>query len=130
MNVSVVAIIPVIFNVPVTLLVPIRPPQNISTVTLNTTVIAISWNKVNEFFNHGRLRGYIVFYSKNKTVNERWSNITMPPSVAHAILTNLTAFTDYKIAVAGFTGTGVGNRSSEIHETTVEQGKDVHLFFL
>ncbi|XP_028409645.1 uncharacterized protein LOC114532360 [Dendronephthya gigantea] len=86
--------------------VPSSYPFNLSLTVLNTSALTVSWKPINEDLWHGMPLGYVIFC--NNSNEER--NFTVTLSNLEFTVTNLTAFTFYDLAVAGYTRKGLGPR--------------------
>ncbi|XP_074628437.1 uncharacterized protein LOC141886246 isoform X3 [Acropora palmata] len=107
--------------------IPSQAPINLLALNKTSpTKITVRWNPIpDEFYVHGILRGYRVFYKAIATANEKLDdgviqtrNVAVNSSTLAVVLENLSAFTRYEIEVLAFTIKGNGVRSNAIRADT------------
>ena len=111
------------------LLVPSKPPANLSGNNLTSTSIVIRWNPISPRYVHGILLGYKVSYTTADTRNSRkWNESVVNQSATSAVITNLRKFTKYMVSVEGFTSKGSGIESKCVAVTTDEDSKLITVY--
>ena len=104
-------------------LVPSQAPINVLALNKTSpTKIIVRWNPIpDEFYIHGILRGYRVFYKAIATANKKLDdgviqtrNVAVNSFTLAVVLENLSAFTRYEIEVLAFTIKGNGVRSNAV----------------
>ncbi|XP_068688561.1 uncharacterized protein [Montipora foliosa] len=105
---------------------PSQPPINVRAPNKTSpTKITVQWNPIpDNFYVHGILRGYKVFYTAIATANKKHDEvmetkeIILNSSTRFIVLKNLSVFTRYEIEVLAFTAKGDGVRSDAIRADT------------
>jgi len=100
--------------------VPSAPPQNVTTMVINSTSISVYWDPPPLDDQNGVITGYTVIIT-----NINRTSISMTISVTNTSYTaiNLEEFEVYHIQVAAMTAIGLGPFSDVIRSQTFEDGK-------
>ena len=94
---------------PVIFLVPDRPPSEISTSSLGSSIIELKWSPVPPEYANGKVLGYKVITSGgNGTLGK---NRTITTTRTFYNIEKLTPSTNYSFQVLAFTAKGDGARS-------------------
>ena len=113
---------------------PTGEPQNLILKALDSTIIAVSWEKPAEDKRHGRINGYMIKYKKTQDENE-WHPIGIDASETTLEIAHLEAYTVYDIQVFAKNKKGPGpaaekeirtlaGQPSPAHKPTVSNGED------
>lgn len=106
------------------MLVPSRPPANVTGYNITSTCIRVQWEQIPTRYVHGILLGYKVSFIATDCGNQRpWNETTVSPSTTSAVITNLRKYTKYMVSVEGFTIKGSGQHSKCVAITTAEDSK-------
>ncbi|KAL9976279.1 hypothetical protein ACROYT_G013562 [Oculina patagonica] len=90
--------------------VPDRPPTNITTHSLATDVIQVSWKPVPSEYTNGKVLGYNVLYKEIDDLSPANSSLVSPEET-HLKIKGLKANTNYSFQVLAFTAKGNGAKS-------------------
>lgn len=106
------------------ILVPSRPPANVTGNNVTSTSIEVRWNPIPPRYVHGILLGYKISFIATDSGNKRpWNESAVNQSTTSAVITNLRKFTKYMVSVEGFTSKGSGIESKSVAITTAEDSK-------
>ena len=100
---------------------PSAPPQNVTTIVINSTAMLISWNPPSFPDQNGDIIGYqLMITNQNRTTSSPIVvNITNTTSY---IATMLEEFEVYNIEIAARTLVGLGPFSDSVSNQTLEDG--------
>lgn len=106
------------------LLVPSKPPANVTGNNLTSTSIEVRWNLISPRFTHGIILGYKVSYLATDLGNNRkWNESVVNQSTTSVVISDLRKFTTYMVSVEGLTSKGSGIESKCVEITTAEDSK-------
>jgi len=109
------------FNI-ITIAGPSAPPQNVTTLVINSTSISVFWNPPPFDDQNGVITSYrVIVTNQNTTVASATINSTS------FVVNNLQEFQQYSIEVAAMTAVGIGPFSNPISDQTLEDGELVIL---
>ena len=101
---------------PVIFLVPDRPPSEISTSSLGSSIIELNWSPVPPEYANGKVLGYKIMISGgNGTLGK---NKTIATTRTFNNIEGLTPSTNYSFQLLAFTAKGDGARSRFYFEKT------------
>ena len=95
-------------------------PQNLNSVTVSSTEIAVSWNEVPEIGRNGIIIQYEVQYEPLMVFSDA---LTTNTSNTSALLRDLLEYIEYNITVRAYTSIGPGPLSPGVTNRTFEDGK-------
>ena len=103
---------------------PSSPPSNVMATATSPTSIMVTWDVVPPIDQNGVITMYEVLYEPLETFNRAiMSNTTTVDGTATAVnLTGLEEYVNYTISVRAYTSAGEGPYSTEIIESTAEDG--------
>lgn len=106
-----------------TIAAPSAPPLNVSSLTLSSTTVQVSWDEVPAVERNGIISGYQVEY--NQTTFTANMSQRMNTSELSITLQSLHEYTTYTISVRAFTSAGMlaGPFSNETVATTLQDSK-------
>ena len=99
------------------IIVPDRPPTNISTHSLGTDEIEVSWNPVPSEYTNGKVLGYNVFYNEVDDLSSANSSLVLQEK--HSKINRLKPNTNYSFQVLAFTAKGNGPKSKAYFAKTL-----------
>ena len=102
------------------LLVPGKPPQNLSAHATSTTSIRVKWNNVQDDSDISLFR---IFYITTGQQNETISRTDVNASITSVDITNLGKFVNYTVWVRSISSRGPGTESFPIYVKTLEEGE-------
>ena len=106
------------------LLVPSKPPANVTGNNLTSTSIEVRWNLISPRFTHGIILGYKVSYlAADLGNNRKWNEYVVNHSTTSVVISNLRKFTVYVVSVEGLATKGSGIESKCVEITTAEDSK-------
>ncbi|XP_061641347.1 neural cell adhesion molecule L1-like protein isoform X1 [Phyllopteryx taeniolatus] len=106
--------------------VPSAAPDDVAVVVINSSVVKVSWTRVNKDKLHGHLGGYrINWWRLRSLVDLKKSHgdkqtLTLPGDRNHAIIPRLQPFSEYSLIVMTFNGRGNGPGSHPVNFKTPE----------
>ena len=95
-------------------------PQNLSSVTLSSTEIAVNWNEVPAIGQNGIIITYEVQYEPLMILS---GALTINSSNTSTLLRDLQEYTEYNITVRAYTSVGPGPLNPGVTDRTFEDGK-------
>ncbi|KAJ7998564.1 hypothetical protein DPEC_G00206220 [Dallia pectoralis] len=105
---------------------PSAAPDNVAVEVMNNSLVKVSWTPVHKDKLHGHLGGYRINWwrlrsllESKKTHGEKHS-LTVPGERNHAVVSGLTAFSEYSLMVMTFNGRGSGPGSHAVTFRTPE----------
>jgi len=103
---------------------PSAPPQNVSTMVINSTAISVSWNLPPLLDQNGHIIAYqLMITNQNRTNSSAFVvNVT---NMSYYIATGLEEFEVYSIEIAASTIIGFGPFSDTVSNQTFEDGECV-----
>ena len=104
-------------------LVPDHPPTNITTLSLGTDAVQVSWNPVPSEHTNGKMLGYKVFYTDDFNDLSNANTTLVIPEKTHLKINGLKASTNYSFQVLAFTAKGNGAKSKAYFAKTLS-GED------
>ena len=116
MNLTITAIVKLIFSFLLSSVPSESPPNTIVKVTSSST-IGVSWKPINQAHIHGILLGYEVRYTKSDEIAQSWVTKTLDADAQKTVLRDLMKFTRYKVVVCAKTSKGCGKEYSAIAHT-------------
>ena len=102
---------------------PGSPPDNVESVVLSSTSIAVTWEEVPPIEQNGIIIVYEVLYEPLETFGGILVPSTVNTTDLEAVIMNLTAFVSYNISIRAYTSVGPGPYSAPIANRTLEEGK-------
>jgi len=100
--------------------VPSSGPTNLTAHPISSSAISIDWNPVPRKHRNGIIRGYKIQYQSLNPDAPLQHKAVEDNSTRRITLTDLKAFTTYKLAVAAFTNAGDGVYSTVLNVQTLE----------
>ena len=101
--------------------VPVKPPQNVSVVVLNSTSVGVSWQPPSPEDRNG----IITMYTLNVSSTTAGYMMSFGTVNTEIIVDNLNPFTLYNFTVAAATSIGCGPFSDSVERMTVEGGESL-----
>ena len=101
---------------------PYSSPRNIDAISTSSTVIHVSWIKVNEIDQNGVITMYEVVYLGEFDLTNR-SVFTLDGDTLTVNITGVEEFAEYNISVRAYTSVGPGPYSQVQMELTMEDGE-------
>ncbi|XP_057701817.1 neural cell adhesion molecule L1-like protein isoform X3 [Corythoichthys intestinalis] len=105
---------------------PSAAPEDVAVVVMNSSVVKVSWTRVNKDKLHGHLGGYrINWWRLRSLVDLKKSHgekhtLTLPGDRNHAVIPRLQPFSEYSLIVMTFNGRGNGPGSHPVNFKTPE----------
>ena len=96
---------------------------------LSSTIIKVSWEKVQAELRNGIITGYVIMY-QSLTENDNGRMQVPDPDTRSIILARLKEFVDYNISVVAFTANGDGPPSIIVVRTDEDSKSNIVLFLL
>jgi len=100
---------------------PSTPPQNVTTMVINSTAISVSWNLPPLLDQNGDIIAYqLMITNQNRTNSSAFVvNVT---NMTYYIVTGLEEFEVYSIEIAAGTVIGFGPFSDAVRDQTFDDG--------
>ena len=106
-----------------TFLVPSGFPQNLSSMTISSTSVNVTWSPVLPAERNGIITGYTIFVTTNVSfVNDTTVNITSA-STLYFLFTDLEEYVNYTFSILARTAEGDGPTSGNVTSLTDESSK-------
>uniref|UniRef100_A0A3Q2Y7I6 Neural cell adhesion molecule L1 n=1 Tax=Hippocampus comes TaxID=109280 RepID=A0A3Q2Y7I6_HIPCM len=103
---------------------PSAAPDDVAVLVMNSSVVKVSWTRVNKDKLRGHLGGYrVILHLFSKSHGDKHT-LTLPGDRNHAIVPRLQPFSEYSLIVMTFNGRGNGPGSHPVNFKTPEGGKD------
>ncbi|XP_061689238.1 neural cell adhesion molecule L1-like protein isoform X2 [Syngnathoides biaculeatus] len=105
---------------------PSAAPDDVAVVVMNSSVVKVSWTRVNKDKLHGHLGGYRINWWRLRSLvdlkksHEDKQTLTFPGDRNHAIIPRLQPFSEYSLIVMTFNGRGNGPGSHPVNFKTPE----------
>ncbi|XP_060925629.1 neural cell adhesion molecule L1-like protein [Limanda limanda] len=105
---------------------PSAAPDDVAVEVMNSSVVKVSWMRVDEYNLHGHLGGYRINWwrmrslADSKTSHGDKHTLTFPGDRNHATVPGLTPFSEYSLIVMTFNGRGNGPGSHPVNFKTPE----------
>ena len=103
---------------------PSAPPQDVTTIVINSTSISVSWNPPPLPDQNGDIIGYQLMITKQNKSNSSGYVVNIT-NVTSYVAINLQEFEVYSFEIAAMTVIGLGPFSDAITNQTLEDGKYV-----
>ena len=105
------------------ILVVAEPPQSLKALSFSYNTMNITWQPPNNVNSIGNISGYYIFYREKDGPVGRWSAAGVPTlNLTSFLLTDLKAYTPYRIRMTLAVKTGNGPASEEVVNQTIEGG--------
>lgn len=101
----------------ITILVPDRPPREITAKALEKDVVQLKWRQVSPENTNGKVLGYRVFYSDVQNKSRAISTVA-GPNESDLIINGLRPGTNYSFQMLAFTSKGNGAISASYFART------------
>ena len=108
--------------------VPSSSPQNVSSLSLSSTAIQVTWEEIPQIDRNGEIIIHEVLYESQGTFYPVTSSAENTTDFS-LLLMDLDPFTEYAISVRAYTSAGPGPYSNITLETTLEDGKRIDLSY-
>ncbi|XP_077386047.1 neural cell adhesion molecule L1-like protein isoform X4 [Festucalex cinctus] len=105
---------------------PSAAPDDVAVEVMNSSVVKVSWTRVNKDKLHGHLGGYRINWWRLRSLLDLKKShgdkhtLTLPGDRSHAILPRLQPFSEYSLIVMTFNGRGNGPGSHPVNFKTPE----------
>ncbi|XP_051932014.1 neural cell adhesion molecule L1-like protein isoform X2 [Hippocampus zosterae] len=105
---------------------PSAAPDDVAVLVMNSSVVKVSWTRVNKDKLHGRLGGYRINWWRLRSLLDLKKShgdkhtLTLPGDRDHAIVPRLQPFSEYSLIVMTFNGRGNGPGSHPVNFKTPE----------
>ncbi|XP_077429901.1 neural cell adhesion molecule L1-like protein isoform X3 [Vanacampus margaritifer] len=106
--------------------VPSAAPDDVAVAVMNSSVVKVSWTRVNKDKLHGHLGGYRINWWRLRSLLDLKKShgdkhtLTLPGDRSHTIIPRLQPFSEYSLIVMTFNGRGNGPGSHPVNFKTPE----------
>ena len=100
---------------------PSAPPQNVTTLVINSTAISVSWSPPPLLDQNGDIIGYQLMITNQNRTNSS-ATVVNVTSVTSYVAIMLQEFEVYDIEIAARTAIGLGPYSDAVSDQTFEDG--------
>ena len=102
---------------------PSAPPQNVTTMVINSTAISISWDPPPFLDQNGDIIGYqLMITNQNRTNSSAVVDNVRVSNITSYVATELEEFEVYSIEIAAQTAIGLGPFNDPVSNQTFEDG--------
>ena len=101
---------------------PSVPPQDITTMVINSTSISVSWNPPPFLDQNGDIIGYQLMITNQNRTNSSTFVVNVTNTTSYVAI-NLQEFEVYNFEIAAMTVIGLGPFSDAVSNQTFEDGK-------